>query len=839
MKKLLSKRVINQTTRKKQSVKMTSVIVALLLSMLSATSVHAQDESGAVHAEDWKGMDISSLTTGGTYFEAPINQAALNELKNKGLRFQGVGFTLVSVDLVKSDGTYSSLYSQETVFDDWNDTFTIPASKFSGAVVGDKIRCIYKDRLDNYNPVFKYVESWGDFDALQNNKTEGTLSSSTEEVYIYNVETGKFMYIGGDWGVKPELQYRDFGLKFRMEKDGDRYVFTSDVYTLGGGDTNGNYLGLMQGYNGNNVVNNGITVDKRKATLDGYNSDNELMYCYSRFNIERVSGEDGDTYTYVLSLTPKEYSKEYYEVKKGNQNDWNKLPDLNTHYYLEVKDGLSVVETTDATKTGHWRFVPISVIDAAVRDMAQNSVDAFNGMNLDITYNIDNQGFNRNNQNNWELANGADYLKYKVDGNYALETPAINGKYYYGLMKQSGEGGMIYRSFTAPAAGWYKVQCQGVSKSGLGQLFALVDNEAPTPSPVYAPLNKVESVDSYSSITSDGRIALGKAFYNNQYPVEAYFHAEAGQYVMIGIQQWGTGYDVNNDLTAFDNFQIKYLGDIFVLNEDYTECTEENEYTKGKNGATVILRRTFSKKDDGSYYWNTLTLPISLTGAQVKEAFGDNVKLAIATGLDQNDPYLITFRTEDAAKGIKEGQFYLIKPAKEPDTPVGQEKVINGKTYTGPLYTLGRRDVPEISNEVFGDGHSFWDPFDPNEHNSILYQGTYLKRENGVPERSYVFSKGDMYHTKTPQTIKGFRFWIEDHWNKGGSAKPFTLSIGGVEDQQEAGQIITTISEVEAVTSDNAAVYSLSGQFLGKGKQLLNSLPKGIYVVNNKKYMVK
>jgi hypothetical protein len=34
-------------------------------------------------------------------------------------------------------------------------------------------------------------------------------------------------------------------------------------------------------------------------------------------------------------------------------------------------------------------------------------------------------------------------------------------------------------------------------------------------------------------------------------------------------------------------------------------------------------------------------------------------------------------------------------------------------------------------------------------------------------------------------------------------------------------------------------VYSLSGQFLGKGKQLLNGLPKGIYVVNNKKYMVK
>lgn len=211
------------------------------------------------------------------------------------------------------------------------------------------------------------------------------------------------------------------------------------------------------------------------------------------------------------------------------------------------------------------------------------------------------------------------------------------------------------------------------------------------------------------------------------------------------------------------------------------------------------------------------------------------MKLAVASGLDQSDPYVITFQSVDADNGIQAGQFYLIQPAKEPATPAGQTITINNKTYNGPLYTLGRRDVNPISADLFND-----DGWNAPNHNSIRYHGTYLKLENGVPARSYVFSKGDMYHTKTAQTIKGFRFWIEDEEAaQGGSAKPFTLSIGGVEDQQEAGQIITTISEVETVTSDNAAVYSLSGQFLGKGKQLLNGLPKGIYVVNNKKYMVK
>ena len=149
------------------------------------------------------------------------------------------------------------------------------------------------------------------------------------------------------------------------------------------------------------------------------------MYCYSRFSVERVSGETGDTYTYVLSLRPKEDDKNSYQVSNGSRDVYDQIPD-NT-YYLTVVDGLRVVETTDASATGHWRFVSVSEIDAAVRNNALD-VDAFNGMNLDITYKIDNQGFNRNNENDWDET-GATYLK-KSDGDiYKLKDPEYNGKY--------------------------------------------------------------------------------------------------------------------------------------------------------------------------------------------------------------------------------------------------------------------------------------------------------------------------------------------------------------------------------------------------------------------------
>ena len=788
-----------------------------------------------VHAEDWKGVDITNLSmTGDGYFESPISENALSDLKGRGVSVSGVGFTLVSVDLIKSDGTLrQNVFSGTYVANTWsNKSPDIDKSKFSNAEVGDYLRCTFTDKVtsgdNSYNPKFYKGNSWEDFPELQNRIYKDGVSSS--EVYIYNVETGKFMYIGGDWGVKPELTYRDFGLKFKMKTDGNRYLFTSDVFTQGNGSTTGNHLGMMQGYIGSSAISNGITVDKRKATLAGKNGDGGPMYCYSRFKIERLPGETGDTYTYVLSLRPKEYDKNSYQVSNGSRDVYDQIPD-NT-YYLTVVDGLRVVETTDASATGHWRFVSVSEIDAAVRNNALD-VDAFNGMNLDITYKIDNQGFNRNNENDWDET-GATYLK-KSDGDiYKLKDPEYNGKYYYGLLSSASDGGFISRGFYAPATGWYKVQCQGVSKSGNAYAFAKANGN----DPVYAPLNKAENVLSYNEIVTDAhkqdRVDLGVDFYDNKYPVEVYFHATEGDYIMIGIQQM-VGY--TNDLTAFDDFQIKFLGEVFVLDEDYEECTDDNEYTEAHVGKTVILHRTFSKKEDGSYYWNTLTLPIDMTGAQVKNVFGDGVKLAEATGLDDENPYCITFQTVDANDGITAGHFYLIQPAKEPNTPEGKTINIINKEMTGPLYTLGRRNVSKISElqTEFEDGG-----WNHPTHNSIRYHGTYLKKDGGVPGGSYVFSKGNMYHIKNAQNVKGFRFWIEDEEpNPNGQAKPFTLSISGVEDQQESQQIITSISEVETVTDDNAAVYSLSGQFLGKGKQLLNSLPKGIYVVNNKKYMVK
>lgn len=128
------------------------------------------------HVEDWS--DWTDLQGGMVkdeeYFEAAITADALAELQEKGLRFQGVGFTLVAVSLVDPPVSGETvIWDTETVFDSWSATAVIPASGFANAEEGDKIRVIVSGKGGDYNPIFKHVDDWSDWAELQGVKKDG------------------------------------------------------------------------------------------------------------------------------------------------------------------------------------------------------------------------------------------------------------------------------------------------------------------------------------------------------------------------------------------------------------------------------------------------------------------------------------------------------------------------------------------------------------------------------------------------------------------------------------------------------------------------------------------
>ena len=114
------------------------------------------------------------------------------------------------------------------------------------------------------------------------------------------------------------------------------------------------------------------------------------------------------------------------------------------------------------------------------------------------------------------------------------------------------------------------------------------------------------------------------------------------------------------------------------------------------------------------------------------------------------------------------------------------------------------------------------------------------------PEYSYfINAKDSKFYLFDPKAASGkkphagaFRTWIISTSNNPSAAAKLTMRINGVEDDDET----TAIWNAVIGNDDNAEVaskgiYSLSGQKMNATDT--RSLPKGIYIVNGKKVIVK
>ena len=103
-----------------------------------------------------------------------VPAGALDELKSKGLRFQGVGFTVAAITIVPGPPQYEGtvIWDTETAFADWSATILIGADKFADAKAGDVVRVYIKDKGGDYNPIFKH-ENWSDWTEFQSQKVDG------------------------------------------------------------------------------------------------------------------------------------------------------------------------------------------------------------------------------------------------------------------------------------------------------------------------------------------------------------------------------------------------------------------------------------------------------------------------------------------------------------------------------------------------------------------------------------------------------------------------------------------------------------------------------------------
>lgn len=271
----------------------------------------------------------------------------------------------------------------------------------------------------------------------------------------------------------------------------------------------------------------------------------------------------------------------------------------------------------------------------------------------------------------------------------------------------------------------------------------------------------------------------------------------------IQIKGFALRTDMNDDGT------LNGYDDLLVLDERKTL-----DVKKSYKNARMLLRRTFTKSNDGAKGWNSIILPVDMTAAQVKQAFGDDVQMAKFDRLENN---WIKFSTVDVAGEdvvLHKNTPYIIYPTQK---PLGNYSYkIDGVTeiLDGPVYVAKGIDYVDQTSEleytVNGTG--------------MTYTGSY-SNPTAVSKDSYMFSKGNLVHTNKEHTVKAYRCWLKEDVSSG-KMLMFSLDGNGL-DGTTGIQVVE-----ENKQNTNTGIYNLSGVRMNTNN--IDKLPKGVYVVNNK-----
>lgn len=704
------------------------------------------------------------------------------------------------------------------------------------------------------------------------------VTTLNEEFLLYNVGMGKFMIAGGGWGIQGMMLYQDFGTMMGLVSKGNNtYVIKSNVENAE--HENAQYLGInYPGYTSAGTWGDSNTFGPiMEAQISGTDHGS-----YDRvWTFERVEGLEGN-FVYNMKETLTNTSQSNLELYMGASYGEN--PEIGPAGGYDVFVGDIATFTTTAAfnstfasgkeKAAYYQW--ILVPKSEIADVYNKSIEAGGGLNANFTYLITDPLFDRNHSNfsawtdnvkgsgtgtdkrydwlnnktmsdNWDAA---DFRKVNIESKE-------NGKYSFASFDGIGE---VSQTFKAPVTGVYEIECRGFYQGHEAKLFVTVNgktHETPLVN-TGSKFTKCTLASYYggTNVTDSMKIIAGKALYDNengQYTVKVVISATAESDMKIGIKKdaatkspacyrtWAptTYYYYDTDYVGVDNFAVRYVGkskaSIFVLDEDSTS----EDYMKKATGeaykeVTVYLKRSFTLNK-----WNSFVTPVGLTNAQVKQAFGDDVKVAKLAGVGgvTGRESSIDFRTVDLSQegvAIEPAQMYLVKPTK--DAVDMNLEFADSTIVSGKMYLIGRRalDGSKITDGTLTIKPTYGQPAEGAEITGaqVDFMGTYvaLDATKGPQTGAYAWSGGDMYHLKKANAIKGFRGWLVDH--TGAKSIKFNIGDGSV----------TSIDEVIAndraeKTSD--AVYTVDGVKIRDNASSLEGLPAGLYIFKGKTHLVK
>ena len=339
-----------------------------------------------------------------------------------------------------------------------------------------------------------------------------------------------------------------------------------------------------------------------------------------------------------------------------------------------------------------------------------------------------------------------------------------------------------------------------------------------------------------------------------------------------------------DELTAVDEFKLLYAGPRrnpeLILDEESTDLRYLTMATDEYKNSVLHLNR---KLNDNM--WNSLILPVDLTWGQMKRTFGDAVKVAKLAALTENsvqfvtvepknddDPMVTAFEpyivfppyTQVKSAPYTVEHFYTsegennsewlgtdYKPSSKEDNRL--TKTLKADHYDITMVSLDRENLKKLNNNwestttfsATGGGHG-----------KMVCKGTmaktYDKDESGKNKilsgrddlnGDYFMYKGKLIQVPHNENgkqysygLKAFRCWFE--LDNSSTAKSISLLIDGVEDST------TGIADIHGSTDCTSYKRGIDGVFNINGQMVrhscsLEGLPKGMYIVNGKKIIIR
>ena len=636
--------------------------------------------------------------------------------------------------------------------------------------------------------------------AKVNDKLVGSLDDPNKVFFFYNVKTGKFLSMGGYWGMHASL--KDTPIAFWAQDGNVLYKnainFAQDLKTKQGS--------LLKWVGNDNGTDEGVFLDRGSSYGQWYTG-------FNGWFLEKVPTDaEHNTYWLYTYKGKSTASKQVYLSALGDAAS-EKNCDADT------KDNLINSGLWD--EHSQWRIISLKEIQDLMDVASENLTDP-----LDLTFKLACPGFDRGRMDidAWKSVATGGYARIGLeqcfhkfvpngktesltrgsdknydntfDKNYEfpykgdqLQTFADREDYKrhmakYFCMDVRGVHGYIYQKQNVTKPGTYVIECMGYSNTPKALLFAGIGQN--NGDGLVEGTKRTTKLNQVSNMPADEQTRLhvndqnmdyaGKEFYeSSKYTNSVIVQVTQEMIDNAGAEGVSIAFGLNigdgsqtpslNDWTVFDDFRLIYVSN--TKNEDLVldELRGDLEYLK--NGITyknrvLRLAKTFKQNS-----WNSFVLPVDLTVKQLREAFGADVRLAKLNNLTDTELQFETVTLDGKADkdiALEAYQPYIIFPAKTMEdnnnSPYTATIAKNGSTENPYKVTIQakRFEIPNVTFKTNADNENdlslmdeYWTTKLTHDVGTITAYGTFVRtfdpgatQDETTGKWSFSSSKGEI-----------------------------------------------------------------------------------------------